>query len=614
VVTGDGTSTNTASISAGKGGDGGAGGSGGNPGNGGDGGIGVFFTTSGAALTNSGTITGGEGGTGGLNGAGGAGVVGSGLAIDNTGGTITGGMSGDGVTRAYAIVFTGGANSITGGATSGGIDVTAGSFAPALSTTAVGTPLAISGPLTFAGTSSYAVRLDGATSDRADVTGPANLSDTAVMATYTGGSSILRQYDIMSASLGFYGSFGDVMTNLPSWMDAHVVTGGNNAYLDLSVDTSGQAQNEQNIGTALNDYFTDQGSLPASLLIVSDLSQLDGEVATGAQTAGFQLSSEFLSLLSGRGGFGQPAGSGSDGAALGYADQPPPVAAANAAYAGLLAPGQSRAVWGSAFGGTNTRAGDAVAGSSDTDTDTYGLALGMEGALTGRTTAGLAVAGGGTNWNLANALGSGRSDAIQAGVYSRTEAGPTYLSLAGAFSNNWFSTHRVVGGDDITAAFAGQTYGARAEAGYRLRPIGGLAITPYVAGQLQALATPAYIESGGAAALSYASKTATEAQSELGAEFDADTLVAGKPLLLFSRVAWTHRWGDAPSLDVIFAGSPGSDLTTVEGASTATDAALLSLGARMTVNTRLAWQAEFNDALGAGSQTYAGAVTLRYQW
>jgi uncharacterized protein with beta-barrel porin domain len=53
---------------------------------------------------------------------------------------------------------------------------------------------------------------------------------------------------------------------------------------------------------------------------------------------------------------------------------------------------------------------------------------------------------------------------------------------------------------------------------------------------------------------------------------------------------------------------------TVEGASTATDAALLSFGARMAVNTRLAWQAEFNGAFGAGSRTYGGTATLRYQW
>jgi uncharacterized protein with beta-barrel porin domain len=89
-------------------------------GNGGDGGVGVQFTTTGATFTNSGTVTGGNGGGGGVGivgaangtaGAGGVGIVGSGLTVINSG-TVTGGLSGDGVTRANAITFTGGTNTL----------------------------------------------------------------------------------------------------------------------------------------------------------------------------------------------------------------------------------------------------------------------------------------------------------------------------------------------------------------------------------------------------------------------------------------------------------------------------------------------------------------------
>src|SRR3546814_3152793 len=70
----------------------------------------------GGSLTNEVTITGGSGGTNGGSfsgdGAGGAGVTGHGLDIVNSG-TISGGLSGDGVTRATAIRFTGGVNSLT---------------------------------------------------------------------------------------------------------------------------------------------------------------------------------------------------------------------------------------------------------------------------------------------------------------------------------------------------------------------------------------------------------------------------------------------------------------------------------------------------------------------
>ncbi|MEX0957022.1 MAG: autotransporter domain-containing protein [Rhizobiaceae bacterium] len=127
VITGAGTVASTIDITGGNGGDGGDGGINGAfsavGGDGGDGGVGVQFTASGASFTNAGTITGGDGGSGGdggtsgaigagATGAGGAGIVGLGLAITNSG-TITGGLGGDGVTRANAITFTGGTNSLT---------------------------------------------------------------------------------------------------------------------------------------------------------------------------------------------------------------------------------------------------------------------------------------------------------------------------------------------------------------------------------------------------------------------------------------------------------------------------------------------------------------------
>ena len=93
------------------------GGVGGSPGSassvsGGAGGAGVSFAAGGATFTNSGV---GDRrrrgrGTGGIGpGAGGVGVVGAGLTIVNSG-VISGGLSGDGVSRADAIDFTGGAN------------------------------------------------------------------------------------------------------------------------------------------------------------------------------------------------------------------------------------------------------------------------------------------------------------------------------------------------------------------------------------------------------------------------------------------------------------------------------------------------------------------------
>ena len=107
---------------------GGAGGAGGGTlyrtgdgGNGGDGGAGVRKDAgTAAAIVNRGSIEGGAGGVGGAggddgadgaDGAGGIGIVGSDVTVTNSG-TIAGGLGGDGATRADAIRFTGGANTL----------------------------------------------------------------------------------------------------------------------------------------------------------------------------------------------------------------------------------------------------------------------------------------------------------------------------------------------------------------------------------------------------------------------------------------------------------------------------------------------------------------------
>ncbi len=80
------------------------------------------------------------------------------------------------------------------------------------------------------------------------------------------------------------------------------------------------------------------------------------------------------------------------------------------------------------------------------------------------TVLGFSFAGGGTDWNLANALGTGRSDAFLAGVYGVTHAGPAYLATALAFANNCFTTSRTALGDQLTANFQGQSYAAGSKA------------------------------------------------------------------------------------------------------------------------------------------------------
>src|ERR1700712_1296673 len=83
-------------------------------------------------------------------------------------------------------------------------------------------------------------------------------------------------------------------------------------------------------------------------------------------------------------------------------------------------------VWGAAYGGSATTDGNAIVGSHKTNRRAPG-------------------AGGGTNYSLSDALGTGRSDLFQAGVFGRQNIGAAYLSAAFAYGLHDVTTNRAGG-------------------------------------------------------------------------------------------------------------------------------------------------------------------------
>jgi outer membrane autotransporter protein len=275
--------------------------------------------------------------------------------------------------------------------------------------------------------------------------------------------------------------------------------------------------------------------------------------------------------------------------------------------------------WAASFGGYNQTNGDPGLGSSNVIARDYGFAGGADYHFTPDTAVGFALAGGGTNWGLAQARGSGRSDAFSAGLYATTHAGPAYLAGALAFADHWFSTNRTALGDQLNASFNGQSFGARVEAGYRYGlpfNTAAVGITPYAALQTQVFHTPAYNESdllGAGLGLAYAANNATDTRSELGARFDTLTALNGMPLLWRGRVAWAHDWVGNPSLSAAFQALPGASFV-VNGAPAPTDSALTSVSADLKITAAWSLQAKFDGELARNAQTYAGTGTVRYKW
>ena len=497
---------------------------------------------------------------------------------------------------------------------------------------APGTSLTIYGNLAFQSGALYLVQVNSTTASLANVTGTASLAGT-VQANIA--SATNKSYDILhSAGLGGTRFDALVLTN-PNFSGSLSYT-ATDVFLTPTANLgagSNLNQNQQNVAGAINNFFNNGGALPPNFANIfgltggalgNALTQLDGEAATGAERAVFQLTNEFLTLMldpfvNGRANVG-----GGGVGAIGFAPDeqtlPPDIALAYAFILNKAPPKpvfqQGWTAWGSAYGGANNANGDPAAGSNNVRASTFGFAGGMDYHLTPYTVVGFALAGAGTNWGLANALGTGRSDAFQVGGYGISWFGPAYLAGALSFSNHWFTTNRSALGDALTANFVGQGYGARLEGGYRYAVLPAFAVTPYGAVQFQDFHTPAYSESdvtAGGFGLSYNAMNATDVRSELGARFDDPTVVYNKPLILFGRLAWAHDFVSNPTLSAAFQALPGGTFT-VNGAAIPQNSALTTVGAQLFLTPQWTLLAKFEGEFASSSQTYAGTGTLRYTW
>jgi outer membrane autotransporter protein len=281
---------------------------------------------------------------------------------------------------------------------------------------------------------------------------------------------------------------------------------------------------------------------------------------------------------------------------------------------------QRWSAWGSAFGGTNRANGDAIMGSTTVTAASYGFAAGMDYHLSPDSVLGFSLAGGGTSWGLAQGLGTGRSDALMAGIYGATHFGPAYVAGSLGFADHWFTTNRTgFAADQLTASFNGQSLGARIEGGYRIPVASGhtlVGVTPYAAAQSQWFRTPAYSETdltAGGFGLAYGAMTANDTRGELGTRLDALTGLYGMPLVLRGRVAWAHDWVANPALAAAFQALPGATFI-VNGAPMPRNSALTSASAELRLSPGWWMSARVDGEFASSAQTYAGIGTLRYSW
>ena len=564
---------------------------------------------------------------------------------NNAGGTVSGLLTNTAGLTTDNGALNGGANvsggTLTGtGSVVGNASITGGTFAPGSG--APGSSMAITGNLAFSSGALYLVQVNPTTSSFASVTGTATLGGATVNAIFANGSYVSKQYTILTAAGGVGGTFNSLVnSNLPSGFSSSLSYGLNNAFLKLALNFtppsspsfgSGLTTNQQNVGNALTNFFNATGGIPMvyGTLTPAGLTQASGEIATGTQQATFDAMSLFMGVMTDPfvAGRGNPIGD-SSGAASQFADTSgylPRSGAERDAYAAVYGKAppadpfvQRWSVWTAGYGGSQTTSGSAALGSNTATSSVYGAVAGADYRISPFTLAGFALAGGGTNFSLANALGSGHSDLFQMGAFIRHTVGPAYITTALAYGWQEVTTNRTVtiaGFDQLQAKFNTNAFSGRVEGGYRFATP-WMGITPYAAGQFTTYDLPAYAERvlGGTSnfALNYAAKDVTASRSELGVRTDNSFALSNAMLILRSRFAWAHDFDTDRNIAATFQTLPGASFV-VNGAVPAHDAALTTASAELKWRNGLSVAATFEGEFSNTTTSYAGKGVVRYVW
>ncbi|MGA7804772.1 autotransporter outer membrane beta-barrel domain-containing protein [Bradyrhizobium sp.] len=494
------------------------------------------------------------------------------------------------------------------------------------------------------------INIAGATADRVNVSGTANLAGAVQLQVQNLALGPWQQ-TILSAAGGATNN-GLSLLGSPVLQAQLVYPNANDVVVKsagINFMTPGLNGNQTSLGNAFNGVAQTAGlGGPIFNLLLNGptsldgyrqvLNQLTGEGATGTQQATFDAMGQFVGLLLdpySRGGASPPGGGVS-----GYAAEAEPSAYASGgrqrsaaerdAYAMFTkAPPQSFAarwnVWVAGFGGSQTTDGNADTGSNSTTSRIAGTVVGADYLITPNTIAGFALAGGGTGFVIANGVGTGRSDLFQAGAYVRHTIGPAYIAAALGYGWQDVTTNRTVtlaGIDQLQAQFNANAWSGRIEGGYRLvSPWMGVGITPYAAGQFTTVDLPAYAEQSTLGtsnfALAYAARSVTAPRSEFGFRTDKSfVLVDTLPdtiLTLRGRFAWAHDYNTDRSIAATFQTLPGASFV-VNGAAQSADKALTTAAAEVRWRSGFSLSGTFEGEFSSNSTSYAGKAVARYQW
>jgi autotransporter-associated beta strand protein len=491
--------------------------------------------------------------------------------------------------------------------------------------------LTIDGSLVMGEGSLYLAEVQGAVSDRVNVSGAASLAGTLRLVPLGGSYLFAAPYTLLSAAGGLGGttfatvdtsaSFGDGIAADIAYTDSEVLLTLRPNML-ASIGT-GHSANSHAVASGI-DAAVSAGADASLLFAIYDLSaaaipaavnQLSGEVHTAAPAMATSAAGQFLGTMLDGSGTGRLAGSphGPDGAAGFTAGLP-----SRQDEPGRRGFDPARfSLWGATFGSTGRAGGDRALGSANLDLSNAHIAVGADIRLGSNTVAGGAVATGRSHASLSGGLGTVQADVFQAGLYGRTTLGTVNLAAALGYARLDIDTTRAIpalGRTGVTASYATQAWSGRIEASLPVATWHGLTLSPLGAFQAVRASSPAAVERDGAGAstamLTLARRSDMTSRSELGVQLDSSLIAGATPVTGFFRAAWAHYFQRDANLTAALNGLPGASFA-VSGARPDRNAALLAAGADIRLSQGVSLAMRVDSELSANTRRVSGTAQLR---
>jgi outer membrane autotransporter protein len=427
--------------------------------------------------------------------------------------------------------------------------------------------LKVAGDYSQASGSTYQVQLTSTgMADRIDVTGTATIASGALLnVTKTDVASYVlgTQYKVLDAAGGISGTYTlSGSTQISNFLGLKLAYDANDIYLDVaqtkSFASAGATKNQIDTGAGLDTLPTTNPIVGAVVVMPDDATadaafdQLSGEIHASAKTTMIEDSRLVRDAALGR-----------------------------------LLSGQGRGLWGTYNGSWAKNDGNGNAAGLTRNASSF--VVGLDASPAPGLTIGVLGGYAKSDVRLPARGSTAKIDSYTAGFYAGGRMGALNIRMGGAYSWQTLDTNRSVSfagfSDKLSASYSANTMQAFGDIGYTIGT-DRLNLEPFAQAAWVDVATDAFTETGGAAALKASKQARDLGVVTLGLRGVAGFSIAGAAARFHATAGWRQTMGNrTPDASLSFAS--GSAAFDIGGAPIAKTSAMIDTGIDVAVTPKL---------------------------